>query len=161
RAIDAAAGQALIERAATFPNDVALAPSDYEPDDVDDAIALAEEHCYERLHQIESAVRADSERSLDRERQKMTAYFDYRDLAARDRLESSRQTLRQLQGSDNPETRRIIPVWKANVARDERLIEQLSEERQNRLNTLTRRAAGSGDLRLLALARVHIAEEER
>ncbi|MDP9409672.1 MAG: SNF2-related protein [Actinomycetota bacterium] len=157
--VDAAAGHALIDRAATFPNDVALSPADYPLDGLDDAIARAEEHCYARLHEVESAVRTDSERALDREREKMAAYFDYRDLAARDRLESSQQTLRQLEAADSADTRRIIPVWKANVARDERLIEQLAEERHNRLSALTRRAAGSGDLRLLALARVHIEDE--
>jgi len=105
-------------------------------------------------------VRDESQRVLDRERTKMTNYFDYRDIAARDRVESSRQTLRQLEAADSADTRRIIPVWKANVARDERLIEQLVEERTEQLAALQRRATGSGDLRLLALARVHITAEE-
>lgn len=152
-------GRLSLLRAAFFPNDRALAPADYSLDELDQAISVAETHCYARLHEVEGAVRGESQRGLDREREKMTAYFDYRDVAARDRLQSSQQTLRQLEAADSAETRRIIPVWKANVARDERLIEQLCEERQNRLTALTRRAAGSGDLRLLAVARVNIEDE--
>ena len=157
--LDPAAGAALLVRAANFHNDPALAPADYSLDELDQAIAVAEVHCYARLHEVEGAVREESQRVLDREREKMIAYFDYRDVAGRDRLQGSQQTLRQLEAADSAETRRIIPVWRANVARDERLIEQLAEERQNRLSALTRRAAGSGDLRLLAVARVHIEDE--
>jgi hypothetical protein len=91
----------------------------------------------------------------------MANYFDYRDVAAHDRLRSSQQTLRQLEAADNSETRRIIPVWKANVARDARLIEQLVVERAEQIAALQRRAAGSGDLRLIGLARVHVMPEEK
>ena len=62
--------------------------------------------------------------------------------------------------ADSAETRRIIPVWRANVARDERLIDELAAERVERLAQLEKRAAGTGDLRLVAVARVEIVESE-
>ncbi|MGY1793084.1 DEAD/DEAH box helicase [Geodermatophilus sp. SYSU D00525] len=159
--LDAAGGSALLDRAATFPNDRAMAPADFSLDDLDTAIAAAEARCYEHLGAVEVRVREESQRALERERAKMANYFDYRDVAAQDRLASSQQTLRQLEAADSSDTRRtIIPVWKANVARDERLIEQLSQEREDQLAALQRRATGSGDLRLVALARVHIGAEE-
>ena len=55
---------------------------------------------------------------------------------------------------------RIIPVWRANVARDERLIEELADDRVAQLAQLEHRAAGGGDLRLVAVARVEILGEE-
>jgi ATP-dependent helicase HepA len=158
--LDVAAGSALLDRAATFPNDRAMTPSDFGLDDLDTAIAAAEARCYEHLGAIEVRVREESQRALERERAKMANYFDYRDVAAQDRLASSKQTFRQLEAADSSETRRIIPVWKANVARDERLIEQLTQEREDQLAALQRRATGSGDLRLVALARVHIGAED-
>lgn len=158
--LDVAAGSALLDRAATFPNDRAVSPTDFGLDDLDTAIAAAEARCYEHLGDVEVRVREDSQRALERERTKMANYFDYRDVAAQDRLASSQQTLRQLEAADSSETRRILPVWKANVARDERLIEQLTQEREDQLAALQRRATGSGDLRLVALARVHIGIEE-
>lgn len=159
--LDVAAGSALLDRAATFPNDRALTPADFDLDDLDTAIAAAEARCYEHLGAIEIRVREESQRALERERAKMANYFDYRHIAAQDRLTSSQQTLRQQEATDNSETRRIIPVWKANVARDERLIEQLVVERAEQLAALQRRATGSGDLRLLALARVHVMPGEQ
>jgi len=159
--LDVAAGSALLDRAATFPNDRALTPADLDLDDLDTAIAAAEARCYEHLDAIEIRVREESQRALERERAKMANYFDYRHIAAQDRLASSKQTLRQQEAADNSETRRIIPVWKANVARDERLIEQLVVEQAEQLAALQRRATGSGDLRLLALARVHVMPGEQ
>lgn len=158
--VDMAAGGALLDRAAIFPNDRGLTPADWTLDELDPAIAAAEARCYQHLEGIEARVREESLRALERERAKMVNYFDYRDVAAKDRLASSQQTLRQLEGADSAETRRIIPVWKANVARDERLIEELTAERAAQLAALQRRATGSGDLRLVALARVHITKEE-
>jgi hypothetical protein len=158
--LDVAAGTALLNRAATFPNDRALTLADFGLDDLDTTIAAAEARCYEHLGAIEIRVREESQRVLERERAKMAKYFDYRDVAAQDRLATSQQTLRQTEAADNSETRRIIPVWKANVGRDERLIEQLVAERAEQLAVLQRRATGSGDLRLVALARVHVMPDE-
>jgi ATP-dependent helicase HepA len=90
----------------------------------------------------------------------LSAYFDYRQQAARDRLVSSQGVLAGLEGADSAEIRRIIPVWRANVARDERLIEELAVERVERLAQLEKRAAGTGDLRLVAVARVEVVESE-
>src|SRR5664280_3710948 len=46
--LDPAAGAALLVRAANFHNDPALAPADYSLDELDQAIAVAEVHCYAR-----------------------------------------------------------------------------------------------------------------
>jgi ATP-dependent helicase HepA len=153
---DPVLGQALIARAVLFPNDRSLAPADVPTDAAGAALTIAEAAGYARLDEMEAAAHAESERQLAREQAKLTAYFDYRDQAARDRLASSRQVLAQLEAAEDQERRRIIPVWRANVARDERLISELSDERQARLADLGRRAAGSGDLRLAAIARVEI-----
>jgi hypothetical protein len=90
----------------------------------------------------------------------LSAYFDYRQQSAQDRLVSSQRVLAGLERADSADTRRIIPVWRANVARDERLIEELDAERVERLAQLEKRAAGTGDLRLVAVARVEVVESE-
>jgi hypothetical protein len=154
--VDAALGQKLLDRAKSFPNDHSLSPSDVADDTLDSALSSAETMGFARLQQLEAQAHAESDRQLERERAKLSAYFDYRDQAARDRLESSQQILANLESSDSNETRRIIPVWQANVARDERLIEELATERVERLARLEQRAASTGDLRLVAIARVEI-----
>lgn len=157
---DLVLGKALLVRAASFPNDRSLEPADVPAAEASAALAIAETAGYARLDELEAGARAESERQLAREQAKLTAYFDYRDQAAQDRLASSRQVLAQLEASEDLERRRIIPVWLANVARNERLISELADERQARLAELDRRAAGSGDLRLAAIARVEIYGEE-
>jgi ATP-dependent helicase HepA len=153
--VDTHLGLRLLERAASFPNDRALSPADV-TGDLDSAVSAAESVGFARLQQLEADAHDQSERQIVRERAKLSAYFDYRDQAARDRLDSSRRVLRGLEAADNPDTRRILPVWRANVARDERLIQELAADRVERLQQLEHRAGGAGDLRLVAVARVEI-----
>jgi superfamily II DNA or RNA helicase len=157
---DLALGQALIARAAFFSNDRSLAPADVPAAELDVALVTAEAASYTRLDELEAKAHAESSSRLERERTKLASYFDYRQQAAGDRLQSSMQILAQLEASDDPDRRRIIPVWRANVARDERLIGELAAEREAQLAQLDKRAAGSGDLRLVAIARVEIYGEE-
>ena len=157
---DLALGNALVTRAASFPNDRSLAPADVPAAEAGTALMIAEAASYARLDEMEAAARSESEQQLDREKAKLSAWFDYRDQASQDRLTSSRQVLAQLEASGDTERRRIIPVWRANVARDERLISELAAERQARLADLDQRAAGSGDLRLVAIARLEIYGKE-
>ena len=154
--VDAALGHRLMMRTAGFPNDRGLDPADVPTDQLHDALAAAEAFGFARLRELEDRAHEESQRQLERERSKLHGYFDYREQAARDRLESSRRVLARLEAADSAETRRIIPVWRTNVARDERLIEELKAERVHRLSQLDQRAVGSGDLRLVAVARVEL-----
>ena len=158
--VDTGIGRRLLERAGAFPNDHALSPADVPSDKLDSALSVAEIAGFGRLQELEVHAHDESERQLGHERAKLSAYFDYRQQAARDRLVSSQRVLAGLEGADSAETRRIIPVWRANVARDERLIEELAAERVERLSQLEKRAAGTGDLRLVAVARVEVVESE-
>lgn len=154
--LDGELGQCLLARGASFPNDQALMPADVPVDSLDDALTVAETAGFARLSDLESRAIAEATKQLDRERSKLTSYFDYRDQAARDRLSSSQQTLANLEASEQADSRRIIPVWKANVARDERLIVELLAERVAQEAQLEQRVSGGGDLRLVAVARVEI-----
>jgi superfamily II DNA or RNA helicase len=158
--VDADLGERLVARAAQFPNDHGLPSADVPSDELDDALGAAESAGFARLAELETRAHGESDRQIERERAKLSAYFDYRDQAAHDRLASSRKVLAGLESADQADTRRIIPVWKANVARDERLIEELESERINRLTQLERASSGGGDLRLLAVARVEIVPSE-
>ena len=154
--VDPEVGRELLHRAASFPNDHSLSPADVPVDTLDVALAAAEVEGFARLAELEEQARAESSKQLEREQAKLVTYFDYRDQAARDRLESSQRILANLETSEHADSRRIIPVWRANVARDERLIEELRAERGAQLAQLNNRASGAGDLRLVAAARVEI-----
>ncbi|MGH4013317.1 MAG: DEAD/DEAH box helicase [Pseudonocardiaceae bacterium] len=158
--IDPELGRRLLDRAASLPNDRALPPSDLPSDEFEPALAAAETAGLERLRLLEMQAREDSDRQVERERAKLSAYFDYRIRAAQDRLASSRRVLVGLEATDDTERRRIIPVWRANVARDERLVEDLATARTAGLAQLAHRAASGGEQRLVAAARVEIVGSE-
>jgi len=147
-------GRTLLERAGDFPNDRALTPADVPGALVDDALSASEHVAYAELDALEATVRDDSARRYEREMDKILAYFDYREQAAQDRLDSSRRVVASLESSDDPEQRRILPVWRANVARDERLVQDLVNERAEQLAQLMHRSVAAGDLSVVAIARV-------
>lgn len=150
-------GREVVNRCSQFPDDRGISSSDFDPSGLESALAIAESAAYGHLDRLEASAQQDSANRLDREREKLANYFDYRGQAARDRLAASQGVLADLERSEQPETRRIIPVWRANVMRDERLIDELKQDRERRLSELTHQAQGKGDLRLVALARVEIA----
>jgi hypothetical protein len=158
--VDTHLGQRLLNRARSFANDHNLAPADIPTETLNSALSVAQTAGFARLHELETDAQEKSERQLGRQRTELLAYFDYRDQAARDRLESSEQVLAQHKAVDSAEMGKIIPVLRANVTRSQRLIEQLAAERLDRLAQLERRVDGSSDLRLVAIARVKIVESD-
>lgn len=151
---DVELGRTLLERAGDFPNDRALTPADVPGEAVDAALAVSEPLAYTELDALEATVREDSARRYEREMAKVLAYFDYREQAAQDRLDSSRRVVANLEHSDDPEQKRILPVWRANVARDERLVQDLVNERADQLAQLMNRSVAAGDLSVVAIARI-------
>jgi ATP-dependent helicase HepA len=158
--VDTGLGEALLARALSIPNDHAPADADVDEQGLDKAVSAAEQEGFGTLSQMEHEAQLDSEDRLARERDKLKAYFDYRDKAAADRLESSQHTLASLEAATDTERRRIIPVWSANVARDQRLIEQLREERTAQLRQLEGKRHCAGDLSLVGVARIEIIGSE-
>lgn len=154
--LDPDTGRLLLNRAGSFPHDEPLDPEVVPSDDLDAALETAEAAAFRRLHDLEAGAHEESQRQLDRARSKLSQYFDYREQTARDRAASSRKVLAGLETSDDAETRKIIPVWRANVARDEKLLAELTDERATQLAQLEARVAGGGDLRLVAVARIEI-----
>ena len=76
-------------------------------------------------------------------------------------LQAPNRHSRQLEAADSSETRRASspsggPTWHVTSGSSS----SSAEEREDQLAALQRRATGSGDLRLVALARVHIGAEE-
>jgi SNF2 family DNA or RNA helicase len=98
--LDPVLGQALMARAAGFPNDRALAPADVPGTELGAALMIAEAASYARLDELEARAHAESASRLSRERAKLASYFDYRQQAAGDRLKSFRNVLAQLEASD-------------------------------------------------------------
>lgn len=156
--VDRNLGQVLLERAASFPKDIPVAADQVPSDALAGALEATESVAHGWLAEMESSASAESRRQYEHEKAKLDAYFDYRDQAAQDRLASSQAVLASVEAATDVETRRIVPVWRANVDRDQRLIAELAEDRVRQLNQLELRVSGSGDSQLVGVAWVEIGE---
>lgn len=57
------------------------------------------------------------EENLRRERQKLERYFDYRAVAASDKVTHAGSVVGRLEASDDPSDQKILPVWRSNLER--------------------------------------------
>lgn len=123
---------------------------------LDEANIVAQEVALRFLETLENEARELAERQFSREQNKLNTYFDYRDQVARDKLVSEKITVKRWEVSEDTKARGILPVWRDKVVRTERLIEQLSQERDDRLSDLKMRSEGVGDLQCVAVARIEL-----
>ena len=153
-AADTDAGEVIIASCASF---LKTKPAEVDEDALarlEVAHEIAQRGALDQLATLENEARSLAKRNLDREQNKLIKYFDYRDQVAIDKLESQRAIVSRLEASEDVKSRAILPVWRSNVTRSEQLIEDLKQEREERLSTLKMRAEGIGDLKCVAVARI-------
>ncbi len=155
-------GEALIRRASRLPRDgEAAIPREEIPfDSVDDAQGVAERFVNNAAAVLERDSQQQAETRADRERAKLKAYFDYRQQAATDRLAATAATLQRLEASADEGERRIIPVWHANLERDERLVQELADERARQLTTIDKLLHPVVDWELASAGRIEVVAAE-
>jgi hypothetical protein len=150
--VSAEKGQLLLERSTRFPGDPAI--DDFETGTLARAAEAAEAYVELELHRVEEEVHRESEVRLGREEQKLEDYFAYRERTAADRVEATERILARIEASVDQEERRILPVWKANLDREQLLLDELRAEKGRRLAELRGRLRPSGDYKLVSAARV-------
>ena len=95
---------------------------------------------------------------VDQEIARLQDWFDYRDRVALDRLEATRDTLNRLRSSGDQSVRRIIPVWEANLRRDEALPERLMKERGARIKEIEKHRHPQVAWALKSLGRIEVVD---
>lgn len=156
--LDAATGEAALRRGARFDRkgetDI---PVDQVPlDTLDAAESTAEKHVQSVVAGREAEIAEDASRRIDRERDKVAAWFAHRQQAAEDKVTSTRATLDRFLASTDENERKIIPVWEKNLENAERLVEELEAERERRLAELERHRHPVVDHQLVAVGRVEV-----
>jgi superfamily II DNA or RNA helicase len=156
-------GEALIRRATLLPRqgESAISPEEIPFDGLDEVQACAERFVGEAAAVLERDSRHEAEARADRERAKLEAYFDYRQQAATDRLAATAATLNRLESSADEGERRIIPVWQANLDRDERLLQELADDRARQLAAVEKLLRPVVDWELVSAGRVEVIATER
>lgn len=157
--LDVSTGEALIMRGARFERKVeGDLPLDEIPlDGLHGAQRTAEEHLEAVVAATETEIAKDASRRVDREREKVAAWFDHRQQAAEDKVATTRATLERLLSSSDEGERRILPVWEKNLENAERLVEELAVERDRRLADLEKHRYPVVDHQLVAVGRVEVA----
>ena len=156
--VDEVAGRELLRRGAEFRPGVEkeIGPEDVPTGDVDDAVAAAEEHIAEVAAGLQAEIVEESQRRAEREREKIEAFYEYRQRAASDKVAATRQTLKRLEASTSEDERRVIPLWRSNLERAERLVDDLVQERSIRLKQIDERLNPTADWSLVSLVRVEV-----
>jgi SNF2 family DNA or RNA helicase len=133
-------------------------PLDLPPrdDGFEAAVQQAESMAVTRLMQRQLELSETNTERLERERTKLDRFYSYKEKAAGEKLERTRQTFERLSQSEDPEIQRIVPVWATNLENAKRLVAELAIERERRLGELEGRDQIAAQHQLLSAAYVEI-----
>ena len=109
---------------------------------LEQASAFAEEQALNRLLHRQAELSSTNRDRLDQEKVKLERYYEYRQMAAADKVESVRKILERVLASGDTVVQRIIPVWTRNLENAKRVEVGLAEERQRMVGAL----AGRGQM---------------
>lgn len=91
------------------------------------------------------------------EEKRIQALYEHRKAACDDRIASCQATLLRLAESDDPDVKRIAPVWQANLRRAQAELQAVEDDLEQSLVDLNRRRTPSGEFNLLNVARIELA----
>ena len=114
---------------------------DYDETDIDPAeipgnletiAPIAERYIDARREEIQQEAEEKAAGRADTEVSRLNKWFDYRERAARDRVEATQSILDRIRESGSQSQRQILPVWEANLRRDVEVLGNLEPERNRR-----------------------------
>ena len=122
-------GRKLSERACRFDeNEWEIDPSAI-PDNLSRIKPVAEQSATVERETLQQQIQSQATERVDLEVAKLKASFEYREMTARDKVEETRATLNRIQESADESQRQILPVWEANLRRDEAALAKFKEDR--------------------------------
>jgi ATP-dependent helicase HepA len=156
--LDTETGWALLRRAAQFRRGAerVIPPEELPHDTLDESLEKAQHHITAIADQLQSRIADESRAQADRERARVVAFFDYREQTIQDKIDATRATLRRLQASVSEDDQRVVPLWRSNLERADRLAEGLAAERARRLSDIDQRLNPTADLALTSLTRIEV-----
>ena len=126
-------GRKLAERACRFDNgETEIDPSSI-PDIRSVIESAANQAATSERESLQQQIQSQADERVDRDVARLKAYFDYREMTARDKVEATRSILNRIRESKDESERQILPVWEANLRRDEAMLAELAEERPRRI----------------------------
>jgi SNF2 family DNA or RNA helicase len=161
---DPKAGERLLQESRKFPRELSTEPPALA--DLDEALKLAQELVLGRRDEELTAAQDAAAEGAGIETERVEALFDARVRAANDRIESCRRTLKGLRDAvaiaelfneDPGRSTRALPLWEANLTRAEAELGRIEEDRDRRLNEISKQSHPTAEFALLNVARIELA----
>ena len=153
-------GRRLVTRAYRFDRDETdIEPSGI-PDNLERIAPIAEQFLNARRKEVQREAEDRAAGRVDTEVSRLTAWFDYRARAAKDRVESTQAILNRIRESGDESQRQILPVWEANLRRDTEVLDNLAPERSRRMAEAERYRHPQVTWTLKSLGRIEVVASE-
>ena len=149
-------GRKLVERACRFDETEEEIDPFQIPDNLSAIAPLASAAADKERESLQQQVQSQAATRVDREVARLNAYFDYREMTARDKVEETRDTLTRIQESEDESQRRILPVWEENLRRAEELPPKLAEDRKIQIEKLEKSRHSHVSWWLKSLGRIEV-----
>ena len=149
-------GELLVERACRFNREEGV-DAGLIPGNLDRAEQIAAQFIIDRQQELQREAQTRAAERVDGEVARLNALYDHRERAAKDRVEATRATLNGIRESDDRRQRRILPVWEANLQRDEGIAIRFAEDRKQRIAEAEENRNPQVSYALTALGRIEIA----
>ena len=160
--VDEEVGRRIAKRAARFDaRETEIPQSEVPIPGVRRVADVAESYAEDRRRKLRKEAEHEADTNVDREIGRLGDWFDYRERAARDRARSTQATLERLRRSVEVSDHKIVPVWQANLRRDEELLTTLANERDRRFTEIESLRQPSVTSSLKSLGRVEIVAVDR
>ena len=121
-------GRKLSERTRRFDKDEREIDPSAIPDNLSGIKPLAEQAATAERESLQQQIQSQAAERVDLEVAKLKASFEYREMTAQDKVEETRGTLNRIQESADESQRQILPVWEANLRRDEAALAKFKED---------------------------------
>ena len=130
---DLETGRLLVQRACQFNKEENEIDPSLIPNNLHTIEPLASQAVTAEWESLQQQAQSQAAERVDREGARLKSYFDYRERNAQDKVADTQAILYRLRESDDEAQRQILPVWEANLRRNEELRGKLSEEWHRRL----------------------------
>ena len=158
--VDIEMGHSLVRRAYRFDSgERDIEPSEI-PGNIERIAPIADRFANARREEIQQQAESQAAGRIDREVSRLTEWFDYRERAARDRVEATQDILDRIRESGDESQRQILPVWEANLRRDTEVLHNLVPERSRRISEAEKQRHPQVAWALKSLGRIEVVASE-
>jgi len=149
-------GRKLADRACRFDENEEEIDRSLIPKNLQDIAQIANQVATNERESLQQQIQNQASERVDQEVARLAAYFDYREIVARDKVAETWATLNRIRESDNESERRILPVWEANHRRDEATLAELVAERPRRIEDAEKHRLPQVAWSLKSLGRIEV-----